>query len=530
MSTETASRALIKALHDPASYPHPVSEVVLHETHANWVLLAGDYAYKIKKPVDLGFLDFSSLENRHFYCREEIRLNQRLAPDIYERVVGISGSPQAPRLDDDKAPFEYAVRMRRFDSDQCLDHLVDRGDVPPGAWDDFARDVARFHRDAPRASEGDGYGEPAQLWEQMNDNFRDIAPRLSTDDEKAQLSRIEAWAGDMFERLRPQLQARLKGGRVRECHGDLHCANLVLHQDRIQAFDCLEFNAGLRWIDIANEIAFLLMDLRYRGQPGLAARWRSHYLEWLGDYEAVPLLPLYEQYRAMVRCKVALLAAEQADDDPARAEEQRDAARRYLKVAADAMHRRDPWIVITHGLAGSGKSTVGLGVLEQFPALRLRSDVERKRLFGLDPLDTTDAGVGEGIYTRDATERTYARLAEQAGQLVAAGEAVLVDATFLDRRMRARLRETAEARGVPFTILHATAPQSVLEERIRRRRAAGRDASEADIEVLRAQIEHADPLTEEEQRHTVTVDTTEPVDYQALAGRIRATARQRAGE
>lgn len=525
MSTDTESRALIKALHDPACYPHPVSEVVLHETHANWVLLAGDYAYKIKKPVDLGFLDFSSLAKRLFYCREEIRLNQRLAPDIYDGVVALSGSPEAPRLDDDQAPFEYAVRMHRFDSDHCLDRLVRTGEVSSGAWDDFARDVARFHRDAPRALEDDGYGEPGQLWEQMNDNFQDIALRLSSDDEKRRLSRIEDWAGKTFDRLRPQLQARLNNGWVRECHGDLHCGNLVLHQERIQAFDCLEFNADLRWVDTANEIAFLLMDLRYRGQPGVAARWRSHYLEWLGDYDAVPLLPLYEQYRAMVRCKVALLAAEQAGDDPARAEQQQETARRYLKAAADCMHRRDPWIVITHGLAGSGKSTVGLGVLEQFPALRLRSDVERKRLFGLDPLETTEAGVGEGIYTHDATERTYARLAEQAGRLAAAGEAVLVDATFLDRRMRARLRETAEARGVPFTILHATAPQSVLEERVRKRQAAGRDASEADIDVLRAQLEQADPLTEEEQHHTVRVDTTEPVDYQALAGQIRATAR-----
>lgn len=529
MSTDADSRALIKALHDPACYPHPVSQVVLHETHANWVVLAGDYAYKIKKPVDLGFLDFSSLEKRLFYCREEIRLNQRLAPDIYDRVVAISGSPQAPAIDDEQAPFEYAVRMRRFDPDQCLDHRVGTGDVPPGVWDDFARDVARFHRDAPRAQADSGYGDPDQLWEQISDNFRAIAPRLGTDDDKAKLSRIEEWATETFKNLRPRLQARLDDGWVRECHGDLHCANLVLHEGRIQAFDCLEFSAELRWIDIANEIAFLLMDLRFRGQPGLAARWRSHYLEWLGDYDAVPLLPLYEQYRAMVRCKVALLAAEQADDDPDRAEQQRETAQRYLKAAADCMHRRDPWIVITHGLAGSGKSTLGLGVLEQLPALRLRSDVERKRLFGLDPLETTEAGVGEGIYTHDATERTYARLAEQAGRLAAAGEAVIVDATFLDHRMRALLRETAEAQGVPFTILHASAPQLVLEERIRKRQAAGRDASEADTDVLRAQIDNADPLTDEEQQYTVTVDTTEPVDYQALAGRIRATARQRAG-
>lgn len=525
MAAMNDSRSLIEALRDPGCYPHPVPEVVLHETHANWVLLAGDYAYKIKKPVDLGFLDFSSLEKRLFYCREEIRLNQRLAPDIYDRVVPISGSSRAPRLDDDDAPFEYAVRMQRFDPDDGLDRLLESGGVPSGAWDDFARDMAQFHRDAPWASRDSGHGVPEQLWEQMRDNFRDIAPRLSADDDRARLSRIEAWARECFDRARPHLEQRLAEGRVRECHGDLHCANLVLHGNRIQAFDCLEFNADLRWIDTANEIAFLLMDLRYRGQPGLAARWRSHYLEWLGDYDAVPLLPLYEHYRALVRCKVALLAAEQAADDPDRAEQQRETARRYLKAAADCTHRRDPWIIITHGLAASGKSTVGLGVLEQFPALRLRSDVERKRLFDLDPLDTTDSGVGEGIYSPDATDRTYARLAEQAGRLAADGEAVLVDATFLDRRKRDLLRETAEAHGVPFTILHATAPRAVLEERIRERQAAGRDASEANTEVLDAQIEHADALSPEEERHTVSVDTTEPVDYPALAGRIRAMAR-----
>lgn len=516
------NRQLPDALLEPARYSHPVTGVDCIETHANWILLAGDYAYKIKKPVDFGFLDFSTLARRRFYCEEEVRLNRRLAPEIYHRVVPITGSPDAPELDGGGEPFEYAVRMARFDPEQCLDRLLDRDEPARDDWDAFASDVAAFHRDAEKAPPGSRFGDPGQLWRLVADNFRDAAAHLDGADGE-RLAELERHTRGMFDELHATIATRQKNGHVRECHGDLHSANLVRYQGRIRAFDCVEFNPDLRWIDTANDIAFLLMDLHYRRRPDLAARWRSRYLEWLGDYGAVPLLRFYESYRAMVRCKIALLtAAQQGSDDPRRREE-REKAGRYLATAATLMNRPRPRIIITCGLSGSGKSTVGMGIVEQLLALRLRSDIERKRLFGLDPLARTQADIGEGIYSSDATERTYARLAELAGDLVQAGESVLVDASFLDRRMRTMLHRTARRHDVPFTILHTTAPGRILKERAARRRSHGRDVSEAGPDVISAQMETADPPGGNELEFTVEVDTSEPVDHAALAERIRAS-------
>lgn len=517
----TNQHRLIQALHDPALYRHPVSNVTLKETHANWILLAGDYAYKIKKPVNFGFLDFTTLEKRRFYCEEEIRLNRRLAPEIYLRVLPITGSFDHPRMDGEGEPIEHAVLMKRFDSERGLDRLIESREPAPEIWDAFAEDLARFHRNAPAAAPDSGFGTPELIWRNASDNFSQVGAMID-DADRSQLETIHSWARQRFDSLLSQFEARQRDGRIRECHGDLHCANLVLHEERIIAFDCLEFNESLRWIDTANEIAFLLMDLRDRRQPQLSARWRSHYLEWLGDYEAVPLLSFYESYRAMVRCKVALLAAEQAGDELEHAESERAKARHYLETASNLTRPGQPWIIITHGLAGSGKSTVALGLVEVFPALRLRSDIERKRLFGLDPLAGSGSGLDTGIYEPEATKQTYRHLADLAGMLIDAGETVVVDATFLDQRMRTLMRDTARQRQAPFAIVHATAPFNELENRVLRRRRGGDDPSEADTEVLERQIETADALTLEERRCTVDVDTAQTVDFGQLADRIRA--------
>lgn len=515
------SRRLIDALLDRSRYRHPVTRIELAETHANWVVLAGDYAYKIKKPVDLGFLDFSTLEKRRFFCEEELRLNRRLAPELYMRVIPIAGTVDEPCLDGDGEPIEYAVLMKRFDPENGVDRLLESGDIAVENWDAFARNLAGFHREAPAASPDSGFGSPQTVRQNVIDNFEPIASRIGREDRKL-LRRIEQWSRERFETLRPYLESRRRNQHIRECHGDLHCANLVLWEGRILAFDCLEFSESLRWIDTANEIAFLLMDLRYRGHPELAARWRSLYFEWTGDYDAVCLLDFYESYRALVRCKVALLAAEQAVDDPPHADSEHRKARRYLQVASDCMRQQRPAIIITHGLAGSGKSTLGLGLLQVLPALRLRSDIERKRLFGLDPLAESGSRLDAGIYHPEATERTYRRLAELAGMLLDAGQTVVVDATFLDRTMRNLFHDTARKRDLPFVIMHADAPRHELERRIRNRRRDGRDPSEADIRVLEGQIESADELGADERSHTVEVDTTEAVDYRHLAERIRS--------
>ena len=517
--TQSEQKTFIAALQEPARYPHPVSRVQLFETHANWILLAGDYGYKIKKPVDFGFLDFSSLAARKFFCEEEIRLNQRLAPELYLRVVPITGSYDDPQPDGEGEAIEHAVLMRRFDPEQRLDHCLARGEVQRDALDAFAADIARFHHDIPPADANTPYGAPQKLREQTHDNFVDVREQLPADDDRALLDRVEKASQQAFEALCNRLDARKADGHIRECHGDLHLGNLVFSEGRIRAFDCIEFNAELRWIDTASEIAFLLMDLRFRGRADLAARWRSFYLEWSGDYGCEPLLPFYEAYRAMVRARVAALTAAQQEGEEKDAEVER--ARSYLRCADAALQPRSGRIVITHGLSGSGKSRVAMALTEQLGALRLRSDVERKRLFGLDPLAQGDAGVGEGIYSAEFTDRTYQHLASRAAELAANGATVIVDATFLERDRRQQMRSAADDARVPVCILHVEAPLAILEERIRKRAATGGDASEADAEVLHHQLAQADPLSADERERVIAVDTSQDVDAAALAARIR---------
>lgn len=519
-NTRAFDDTLIRSLQDPACYPHAVDEVERIETHGNWILLAGDYAYKIKKPVAFDFMDFSSLERRRHFCHEELRLNKRLAPDIYLRVTAITGSGNAPRIDGDGAPIEYAVVMQRFDPQQRLDRRLARGELHHTDLDALAVDMARFHAALPGASLDSGFGAPDTLRQQADDNFRACASQVSGPVETT-LQRARKRSDAFFETHQTHFSHRQQAGFVRECHGDLHLGNLTLHAGRIQAFDCIEFNPALRWIDTANDIAFLLMDLRYRGHEELAARFRNRYLEWAGDYDAVPLLPFYESYRAMVRAKVAILMADQASDQNS-AQQHQDAARRHIELADALLEARAGRIIITCGLSGSGKSVVAEKLCETLPALRLRSDVERKRQFGLDPLSDTGSEPDAGIYSAQATEQLYDRLAATAGPLAAHGEAVIIDATFLQPDHRARAMQAAKDAGVPFQVVFVHAPQEVLEQRIRSRAAAGEDASEADVDILHRQLVHAQ-LPDARAQDVFAVDTTTPLNAVALAERLRNT-------
>ncbi|WP_420428623.1 AAA family ATPase [Algiphilus sp.] len=512
---------LIRSLQVPERFPHSVAEVERIETHGNWILLAGDFAYKIKKPVAFDFMDFSSLERRRYFCEEELRLNRRLAPDIYLRTIAISGSPEQPNLDGRGPAIEYAVVMRRFDPAQRLDRRLQRGDLQHTDLDDLAIDMARFHATLPVADTALEYGAPETLRQLVDDNFRDCAQHLEKAEANA-IAPVRARAAERFEALHAHLQRRRDQGCIRECHGDLHLGNLTLHDGRIQAFDCIEFNPALRWIDTANDIAFLLMDLRYRGHPAMAARFRNRYLEWSGDYDAAPLLSFYESYRAMVRAKVALLAAAQGGDE-AQVAEKRDTAHRHIQLADRLLAVERGQILVTCGLSGSGKSVVAERLCEVLPAVRLRSDVERKRLFGLDPLADSGSEADAGIYTVAASERLYRHLARTAQTLASAGERVICDATFLKQAQRRALARAAETAGVDFRVLYVHAPTPVLEARIQQRSQAGEDASEADIAILHRQQARAE-LPDPSAEAVLSIDTTQALDANALEQQLRGDA------
>lgn len=492
--------ALVETLADPACYPHPAAPVVRMETHISHILLAGEFVYKIKKSLNLGFLDFTSLDRRKTYCTEEVRLNRRLAPDLYLDCIPICGSVDRPVLGGDPAAaIEYAVKMRRFPQQALLDRVLTRGVVEPRHIDALAWQLADFHGAIAVADGATRFGTPSQVQAPVLENFRQCRPLLTEPADLETLSALERWSAAAYERLQPILTARKEGGFIRECHGDLHLGNMILEGDRIIIFDCIEFNDDFRWIDTMSDLAFLIMDLHRRGAQTLAWRLLNRYLEFSGDYEGLQVLSYYQVYRAMVRAKIAAIRRHQPGLGGAEQAETARDCRAYLDLALSFAQAEPAFLVITHGPSGSGKSYLSAALLETLGAVRIRSDVERKRLFGLGPLAGSGSAIDQGLYTAEAGTRTYERLRNLAGVILDAGYRVLVDATFLERQRRQEFRDLAGQRGVPFLLLACKANPGILRTRVAQRQARGDDAAEADVTVLERQLRGYTPPAESEQ-------------------------------
>ncbi len=487
------SQQLIESLQNPALFDHPVTAFAVIETHISWVLLTGPYAYKIRKPVNLGFVDFSSLKLRQQDCLEELRLNRRQAEELYVDLVTIGGTEHAPELADNARPIEYAVRMHQFEQDQLLLQRERNGILNDTLLLPMAERLSQFHRDAPVASAESDYGTPPVLWQVISQNFDQIRPRLPDQTLLEQLAMLQQTARDEFQRLRPLLIKRRLAGRVRECHGDLHLGNIVWYQGRAIPFDCIEFNPRYRWIDTLNDLAFLLMDLEFCGHPALAARFLNRYLEFSGDYADLALLALFKSYRAMVRAKVALLGAPVGDPEALAL------CRRYLDLAASYANPTTPRLILMHGVSGSGKSVIADKLCQQSGWIRLRADRERKRI------QRENATLP--LYGTAMNDKTYARLYQLSASLLAAGFSVVVDATFNSHQKRQLFSTLAQESGVRWSILDCQCSQAVIHERILQREAQGNDPSDATPAVAEQQQKMRDPLTSNELAQRIGIAT-----------------------
>jgi aminoglycoside phosphotransferase family enzyme/predicted kinase len=534
--TETArvQTSLIDGLLRPSAYPHETSGIRLVETHISWILLTGDHAYKLKKPVDVGFLDFSTLERRRHFCHEELRLNRRLVPELYLDVVEIRGPLSAPTIgpadgtppgDVDAAVLDYAVHMRQFDTSRQLDLELEAGTLMHGDMAELARTVSAAHAGAPRAEAGEAWGTPEKALEPVEANFVAIRRAAPAPEMLARVDRLETHARSEGERLAPQIRARKADGFVRECHGDLHLSNLVRLEAGIRAFDCIEFAPGLRWIDVASDSAFLIMDLQVRERDDLAFEYANEYLEITGDYGSTQLLDFYLGYRSLVRAKVAALRLQ--DSALTRSDRAQTEAKleRHVALAERYARPRPLGVVAMRGLSGSGKSWLARQLLAPLEAFRVRSDVERKRLEGLDRLERSGSPTDGGIYTPGATHATYERLGLLAETVVGGGYVAIVDATHTRRAQRDVAREAAARAGVPFIVVDCRAPTDVLQQRVSARAEAGGDASEAGTEVLARQIETAEDVAPAEFDALIEVDTGTDVDVAALAKLVRDACR-----
>ncbi len=472
------------------------------ETHISFVLVAQGMAYKIRKAVDLGFVDFTTLEQRRHDCEEELRLNLRWAPELYLDVLPLTGPAADPALGGSGPVLDWALRMRAFAQEDVWDRLAARAALSPQHIDELATRLCDFHRRAAVEPAGGPFGRAERVRAPVRDTLSVLAHLCQEPEAQASLSLLRRWETLAYGRLQGRFDARQREGRVRECHGDLHLANVAQFNEQTTMFDGLEFDPALRWTDVMSDVAFMAMDLHAHALPGLAHRFVNACVEASGDVKGLRVLRYYAVYRALVRAKVA--AMRDAADGGAG-----DATRRYLTLALALRRPAAPVLILTHGCSGSGKTLFTQSLLELTGAVRLRADIERKRLFGLPALARSPQPVKERLYSSGAHEATYERLRAQAAVALDCGFAVILDATFLDRAERQRARLMAEAAGATFVIVDFQARDDTLRARVQQRAQRGDDASDADVAVLEAQLSHRQPLQDDE-RDAVQVFDAEP--------------------
>ena len=490
------------------------------ETHISWVILCGPYAYKIKKALDLGFVDYTTLKKRQFYCAEELRLNGRLAPALYLDVIPITGSATQPQLDGDGEPIEYAVKMQRFADHVLLSDMVEDNRLEAVHIDQIIAQVAEFHMNIATATSEMSFGDPEYVQAPALENFSQIQERINAPQQIQWVNSLQEWTNQEYQRCFQTLKQRKENGFVRECHGDMHLGNIAVIDGTPLIFDGIEFNANLYWIDVMSEVAFLCMDLEDRGKQDYAFRFLNGYLELTGDYSGLAMLRYYLIYRVIVRAKVACIRIGQHVEKNAQLRSLRE-FEHYLQLALRYIQPQQPLLLITHGLSGSGKSSLSAPLAEHMGAIRIRSDRERQRLFGKGKREGEEANIDGGVYSSSATNQTYAALVKLAEKILQANYSVIVDATFLEREQRELFRQLASRLKVPLRTLCFKADSSVLRQRVVQRQREAQDISEADLNVLEHQLTNYIGLDVDEQCDTVVIDTQKHCTKSGMLAQIK---------
>jgi uncharacterized protein len=508
---------LIQQMLQPDFYPHPVQEPIqLLQTHISYVFLTGEYAYKVKKPINFGFLDFTSLEKRRYFCHEELRLNRRLSPDLYLAVLPIvetAGQYQFGGVDPVQTAAEYALKMRQFPQEMLLSHLFQDGKLTPKIVQQLAIQVAEFHASAVTNPDVTAYASVASVQQVDTNNHAISTPFIGTSQTQRQLDETRAFTTQFFEQHADWFVQRQANGKIRECHGDLHLNNVCLYQDKIQIFDCIEFNKEFRNIDVIYDVAFMVMDLEFRGRLDLANLFLNTYLEQTGDYIGAALLPLYLSMRAYIRGKVNSLALNDPAISTLDKAEFLQRAQAYYRQAWDYSQRSQGRLILMSGLSGSGKSTVARQLAQRLNAIHVRSDAVRKHLAEIPLHQRGDRGgtFGSGIYTPEMTQKTYGALLELGLLLAQQGWSVILDAKYDRQALRQTVIEAAIAARIPVKIVQCTAPMEVLRDRLNRRT---NDIADATADLLDSQIKAAEPLTDSEKAVTITLQTDQPLEPQ----------------
>ncbi|MDI6858776.1 MAG: AAA family ATPase [Dehalococcoidia bacterium] len=520
--TQGSLPRLIESLLLPSAYPHPVKQVDLIQTHISYVLFAGEYVYKVKKPVNFGFLDYSTLEKRRLYCQEEVRLNRRLCPDTYLGVEPIAASGDRVIIGGGGEAVEYAVKMRRLPQQRMMDVLLDEGAVSSEMLTRLTGKLVEFHRTSERSGYIDSFGSEETIRFNWRENFDQTGPYVGRTISRERWQAIRDWVESFLGRERRLLERRVREGRIRDCHGDLR-TNAVCFVDGVCVFDCIEFNERFRYSDVASDVAFLAMDMDFKGNRALSDEMVGLYLAQSRDTTLPLVLNFYKCYRAFVRGKVDGFQIDEPEIPASQREEAAAAAGRYFDLAAEYCGRScPPLLMMMVGATGSGKSYLAHAFAGRLGAAVISSDVIRKELAGIDPSLPRIEPVGSGIYSPESTARTYDEMLRRARAFLEHGHPVILDATYLRREQREGPRRMAEDMGVPFLAIECLLPEALVHERLRQRETQPWSPSDGRWEIYEAQRSRAEPPSELGDKARLTVDTSLPLSRQLDMAEERA--------
>jgi aminoglycoside phosphotransferase family enzyme/predicted kinase len=499
---------LVKALLKPGAYPEATGKIELVQTQMSFVFLTDQFVYKVKKPVDLGYLDYTTLEKRHFYCQKEVELNRRLCPEIYLGVVPVTSDNGAIRIGGRGETIEYAVRMRRLPQEKMMNVLLANDGVSAEMITGVARKLADFHKEAETSPEISAFGQIKAITRNTDENFTQTGNYIGKTISKDSYQLIKEYTDNFIQKNAPLFNKRVKEGRIRDCHGDLHAAHICF-ADGTCIYDCIEFNDRFRYCDVASEMAFLAMDLDHYGRADLSRALIKAYVADSGDKELLKLLGFYKAYRAYVRGKVEGFKL----DDPYISEGEKtktlEVAASYFDLAR-AYTRARPALFITVGLVGTGKSTLAQALAGRLGLVVLSSDVTRKQLAGVPLTEHRFEGFDGGIYSDEFSRRTYDKMFSGAGDILGEGGSVVLDASFIRAEERLKAKRLAEEAGADFYIIECQLDEANIKKRLERRLKEG-SVSDGRWEIYRPQKEAFAPVKEATPPKHVIVDTSQPL-------------------
>ena len=500
---------IVQAMLKPEIYPESSPKIELMQTQMSFIFLAGDYVYKVKKPVNLGYLDYTTLEKRKFFCHKEVELNRRLCPETYLAVLPITKTRGQFSLGGKGNIIEYAVKMRYLPQQKMMNVLLEKEQVTTEMVESVAQKLADFHRLAETSKEISTYGSIEAIRVNTEENFSQTEKYIGKTISNEKYERINNFTNRFIKENEVLFKERVTGGRIRDCHGDLHAAHICF-SDGVCIYDCIEFNDRFRYCDVASEIAFLAMDLDHYGRADLSRSFVETYINSSHDREIIKLLKFYKCYRAYVRGKVESFKTDDSYISEAERERTWIATMGYFELA-DSYTRNKPLLIITVGLVGTGKSTVARALAKRLGLTVISSDILRKKLADVSLDEHRFEGYSGGIYTPEFTRQTYDAMFTEAKDILVSGDSVILDASFIRKEDRLKAKQVAEAVDADFLIVEAVLEEDIIKERLARRLELG-SVSDGRWEIFLPQKERFEAVNEVGEAQHIVVDTSASVD------------------